>query len=200
MGIAEEKSHLRKQILEQRRALPPDAVEARSQSVIGQLRRTAMFQQAEAVLSYLSFDNEVATANLISELLAGDRAVFVPRCVKGGLLRWSRLRRNTVLQVSKFGIMEPAFADEIWAAGAGTSLVLAPGIAFGREGQRLGYGGGYFDRFLQGFDGYAVGLAYDFQVLPELPEQAHDRRLDAVISESRVYEVPAQASTRPKIS
>jgi 5-formyltetrahydrofolate cyclo-ligase len=65
---------------------------------------------------------------------------------------------------------------------------LVPGILFSARGQRIGYGGGYFDRFLAGFPGTSIGLAFDFQICRSLPEESHDVRLDFVVCESAVHE------------
>ena len=93
--------------------------------------------------------------------------------------------RPSDLRPGRFGILAPDTAQCPLVDSARGAVVLVPGLAFARDGHRLGHGGGYFDRFLSRFDGTSIGLVYDFQVLDGLPIDPHDERVHWIVSESQ---------------
>lgn len=180
-----DKATLRKEYLEKRRALSPADAIARSHVIRERLLEFAPFRAARVFTVYVSsMDNEVDTHGIIEWLLASGRTVLVPISLKGGLMMWSRLRHLNELQRSKFGILEPS-PDHIRPANPpADALVLVPGIAFTRDGYRIGYGAGYYDRYLAGAHGLAVALAYDLQLIDSIPRQSYDQPVDVLITET----------------
>lgn len=137
---------------------------------------------AFAVYSYVSFGNEADTRRLIEELCKEEIIVAVPR-VEGKQIRFYRIWGMHDLEPGFRGILEPK-ADCLPAAYK-TSLLLMPGAAFTKNGQRLGYGGGFYDRFLTAEPEHEkVALAYAFQMRDALPAEAHDRLIDRIITEA----------------
>lgn len=183
-----DKHEIRRRLLARRRALSPEKIREWSAAIADRLRAEPAFAAAPAVLAYVaSKDNEADTGPLIRGLLAAGRPVWVPVSGAGGRMQWSRLGGWEELAPGRHGILEPRAAHRRYGFPPAGAACLVPGIGFSVRCQRLGYGGGYFDRFLACFGGVAIGLAYGFQVLPELPVEAHDVRLDCVVTESAIY-------------
>jgi len=178
---------LRAYYLALRRAMPPETVAAAGKTIFERVLTLSEFRDAPAVLTYVaSKDNEVETRPLIERALAEARPVWVPVAGAGGALAWSRLRALDELAPGRFGILEPEPAARRIGPPPQDAVCLVPGIAFSPTGYRIGYGGGYFDRFLAGFGGVAVGLAYERQLAPDWRPEPHDRRVDILVTEARV--------------
>lgn len=181
------KEELRRQLLEKRRAMLPEEVESLSAAIRGRLKTLEVFRDAPQILTYVSSrDNEVDTCALIQELLGAGRVVLAPKAFPSGIMQWRRLEGLETLIPGRFGIFEPPESCPAVAGISPAALCLTPGIAFSTDGYRIGYGGGYFDRFLAGFSGTAVGLAYEFQITDDFRSQPHDRPVQWIITEERV--------------
>ena len=182
------KKEIRRVALARRRALSPDLAAAWSRAACARLSSMPEFERASALLSYVAAkDNELDTGPLLRSMLAAGRTVLIPVVRGPDEMLWSRLESWDDLAPGRFGLLEPR-ADRLrpCAAPAG-ALCVVPGIAFTRGGARIGYGGGYFDRFLAGFEGFTAGLAYEMQLYPDLPAEKHDIPLHAVVTETGLY-------------
>lgn len=136
---------------------------------------------AERVASYAAIGSEVWTEGLHALLRQAGKRVLYPRVRgKGSPLSFEEVARYGDMQPGTMGILEPRRGD---VSAPPPEVVLVPGLAFDKEGARLGYGGGYYDRTLDSFDGTAVGLAFAFQVVDSLPVLEHDRRVDILVTE-----------------
>lgn len=166
-----------------------EAVARLSAAITSRLCALEAVRNADQVLTYVaSKDNEVDTKPMIEKLLAEGREVGVPLAEGGGVLSWRRIKSLEEVRRGRFGILEPGAGSEVVESGRCKSLCVVPGMAFDIIGRRIGYGGGYFDRFLSVYTGIAVGLAYDFQVVTSLPHEAHDCMVDAVLTETRLLQ------------
>ncbi|HIJ65594.1 MAG TPA: 5-formyltetrahydrofolate cyclo-ligase [Candidatus Hydrogenedentes bacterium] len=182
------KRELRKRVLAVRRAMAPAEVAERSRAIADALTRLDVFCSAQTVLSYIaSKDNEVDTKPLVERLLAEGRIVLVPVADGRGGLAWSRLLALSELAPARFGILEPTPEFERRVEPPHQAPVLVPGIAFTRNGFRIGYGGGYYDRFLANHPGPKLGLAFERQIIGCFDIDPHDVPLDAIITEAAVY-------------
>ena len=135
---------------------------------------------------YLANDDELDLAPLVERLWAEGVTVAVPYWhAEAQAYRLAIYTNATTLIEGGHGIMEPADPDEIATEDVGAWIV--PGLAFTRDGRRLGYGGGWYDRYLAASapDALALAVAYPFQMLDELPAEAHDRRVAAVVLAER---------------
>ena len=178
------KAEIRQRCLEARRNLSPEEVAAKSQAIIEGLARLDAFREATTVLCYVSSkDNEVDTHALIESMLAEGRTVLVPIAEPDRTLTWSRLEGLDEVAPSCFGILEPRPECRRPTPPPSDALVIVPGIAFTPGGYRIGYGGGYYDRFLAHHKGPTIALAFDCQLIPAFPRSPHDRRVDAVVTE-----------------
>lgn len=138
------------------------------------------------VMVYLNAFNEPDTLNIINYLISENIKIVVPISnTENNTLSLSYITDMDNLKKGAYGIYEPiivnqAFVDEI-------DIALIPGIAFSKNGDRLGFGKGYYDKFLSDFKGIKIGLCYDFQICDEIPVSSHDIKMDAIITEKRIY-------------
>lgn len=189
------KERLRRQALAARRAL--DDRVSRSRSVLANATSLPEFTAAGTVLIYVDARSEVQTRGTIADSLAGGREIVVPWCRDDQHLGLFRLRSLAELVAGRFGILEPPpdlrVDSRRVVAPAALDLLLLPGLAFDRQGGRLGHGRGYFDRLLADTrqDAVKAGLAFECQLVEEVPMAPHDVRLDVVVTEKGVYRVDA---------
>lgn len=143
------------------------------------------YQNAHAVVLYSPVQNEVDTAAILSHALGSNKIVFYPKLSVEGATGFARISSRSELVPGPHGILEPA-GHEILAPVAGENLIVfLPGLLFDRQGNRLGRGGGWYDRALQalGNRGFYVGLAYEFQLADSLPAESWDQRVHLIITE-----------------
>jgi 5-formyltetrahydrofolate cyclo-ligase len=192
--VADQKKILRRILAECRAGLPAYRAERLSTFVQRNLIDEPCYAEAACVVLYASKDNEVATDLIFAHALASGRRVLYPRVVaQTHHLSLVRVATRAELQPGAFGILEPTGAEVVRYADLERALICVPGVAFGPAGQRLGRGGGYYDRLIAALAPRTVtaGLAYSFQVLDQLPEAPSDRRLGLIVTESVVHRAAA---------
>jgi 5-formyltetrahydrofolate cyclo-ligase len=138
------------------------------------------FRTADTVGAYFAIGSEVRTDQIISEVNKLGKIVALPR-VEGESISFYRHSHGNLVK-GRFGILEPLPKIEI----RDIDLLIVPGIAFDKRGYRLGYGRGYYDKFLSENPTVSIGLAYSIQLVENLPHGSHDRRMDAIATESGV--------------
>ena len=155
----------------------------RSQAIAARLEAQKNYQDAPTLFTYVSLAEEVDTHGIIERALRAGRAVAVPRVEGDHRLVWVRVDSIDDLAPGAFGVLEPS-GTALSLTASQETVVLVPGTAFDRDGHRLGWGKGYFDRFLHEFAGTAIGLAFDCQLCDSIPIEPHDCPVDYVITES----------------
>lgn len=185
-----EKEHLRERFKSMRDAIPQDVRCVVDEAIEQTVATLPEFAIADAVFTYLSFGAEVDTRMLIELTWGAGKTVALPRCVAGACaLGWYAMDILADLERSSLGMEEPP-ADpdrEVGPHGFRTPLAIVPGLAFDREGFRLGYGGGFYDAFLPSFPGMSVGLCRTAQLVDRLPvRDAHDVPVDLIVTEHGV--------------
>ena len=188
--MADEKQYLRAVLSEARSGLSAAHAGALSARVQHRLLSTEAYLAAAKVVLYAPLGREVETDLIAADALRSKRQLYYPIADrKHRRIRLSAVSNLSELRAGAFGILEPPAAGALEAEALGAALVCVPGIAFTPDAARLGRGGGYYDRLLAALSVQAVtaGLGYSFQLIDRLPEQAHDRRLDFVVTESAVY-------------
>jgi 5-formyltetrahydrofolate cyclo-ligase len=182
-----DKRALRERMLLERAALPAQGRAAAAEAIAGRLAGLPELAAATAILGYAAFGAEVDLGPFLTGCLAEDRAVYLP-WVDGEDLRIARVH-DLAGDVGPGwrGVREPIPGVRREEDVAVLDAVVAPGIAFDRRGNRLGYGGGHFDRMLARLrpSTFVVGVAYDAQLVDAVPVEAHDAPVDAVVTESR---------------
>lgn len=174
-----DKQALRRQIRDLKRAMTEEDILRRSE-ILGRLfRRLDLYQNAKTVYGYLPYNQEVRTVPMLEQALRDGKKVAVPK-VCGDTMRFLYLTDLNAVAKGYAGIPEPIADGPI--AQDPTALVLMPGLAFDRQGRRLGYGGGFYDKFLAAEPNHPkIALCYDFQLLSALETDGHDIPVDLVI-------------------
>jgi 5-formyltetrahydrofolate cyclo-ligase len=188
MEATDQKVELRDRMRAALAGLPATAIRAGSAAIWERLATHAAVAGADRLLVYVSTGNEVDTRGLIRQLLAMGRRVCVP-AFDATAARYiaSELRDfDADLAPGKFNILEPKPEAVRPVNTADWPALLVPGLAFDTQGNRLGRGRGYFDRLLRDARGVRLALAYDFQIVTEVPAEAHDARMDFIVTENRV--------------
>jgi 5-formyltetrahydrofolate cyclo-ligase len=191
MFVGERKAHLR---LNERRRLGPGEPdrERAEKSLQVQERFLKTFPPAPGrkIAMYAAVRGEVGTDGIRTRCLAAGAWLYYPRMGEDGSLFFFRHEENDGWERGKFGIREPRVVPAREGIRIGFDLVVVPGLAFDADGRRLGRGHGYYDRFLFGLGRTAVtvGLAFSWQLIPEVPVDAWDVPVDAVVTENGVVE------------
>ncbi len=174
-----DKKALRREIGAKKRAMSAEEIERASARLAEKFFQTELYRQAKAIYGYLSYNQEVNTEPILRRAQADGKRVAVPK-VYGDEMRFLWLDDLQQVAPGAYGIPEP-IADRPVAMDE-TALVLMPGLAFDPEGHRLGYGGGFYDRYLADQPNHPlVALCYRFQLLDHLETEAHDVPVDLVV-------------------
>ena len=176
------KRALRREVRARRDALPPEERERLGQAVARNLLTLPEVRQASTVMAFSSFGSEVDTRPIIEQLARDGRRVVLPR-VEGRTIVPVGYRSGDPVKPSSLGALEPAGGDPVRPEEI--DVVIVPGLAFDRRGHRVGYGGGFYDRFLGRLrpDALTVGICFSVQVVDEVPHGRGDRPVDLVVTE-----------------
>ena len=173
------KSELRQIIKEQKRAMTPEQIESASARLGELFLNCDLYKQAQTIYFYLPYNQEVRTIPMIERAWAEGKRVAVPK-VYDDEMRFIYIEDFSGVAKGSFGIPEPV--EDAPVAEDPHALVLMPGLAFDREGHRIGYGGGYYDKYLNAQPGHpTVALCYEFQMFPVLETEEHDIPVDYVL-------------------
>ena len=187
------KQTLKQEIFGKRKALSRKDVKENSNKIKKSLYSLQEFKQSKNILFYVSFNSEVSTIGIIKELLIKkEKNIIVPYVLKNNpILQLSELRNINNLAAKTFGILEPKENYIREFSYKNIEMVILPGIAFDTKGHRIGYGYGYYDRFLKKLNKNVIkiGFAFDFQLVEKIPEERHDVAVDIIITEKRVLKV-----------
>lgn len=174
-----DKKILRSQIRQQKRAMTEEQILAASQRLGRLFVQSQAYQQAKTIYGYLPYNQEVRTIAMLEQALRDGKKVAVPK-VYGEQMKFIYMEDFSQVEKGYAGIPEP-IADEPVAHDP-TALVLMPGLAFDREGHRIGYGGGFYDRFLAAEPNHpTLALCYEFQMQPHLETEEFDIPVDTVL-------------------
>ncbi len=185
MKMHDLKKEIRQDLRQQRDALSALEVSSRSRRIVRRVVAMAQFEAARCLSCYVSRQNEVDTHRLIEMAIDQDKVVGAPVSGEDGRMDHFSVQSLSELLPGRFGILEPRSTHPV--PEMEFELVVIPGIAFDRLGNRIGSGGGYYDRFLSGISAFKIGLGFDFQMMEVLPSESHDVRLDAVVTESGIF-------------
>jgi 5-formyltetrahydrofolate cyclo-ligase len=172
------KAEIRTRIAERRATFSAESLKARSLAVLDQLRALEPFRTARTIGAYMPLAGEVDITPLLH---IPEKTVYIPAFdEKAGLYRMARLTPE--LKPGRFGIPEPG--KPAFASGEMLDLILVPGVAFDRQGGRIGRGGGFYDRILPLYRALRIGVCFDFQCLDRIPAEPHDCQMDWLAAET----------------
>ena len=180
------REELRKEYLSRRRALSSASVLKASDIIFKKLICLEEYVNAEDILIYSSCDNEVMTDKIIKNSLNENKNVFLPKCIDSRIMEFYKITGLSDLNRGMYGIPEPVGGDK-YVNNEG-SLCIVPAICFDKRGFRLGYGKGYYDRFLSRFSGFTVGIAIDEFILEKLPIIRTDISVKRIVTDKKIYE------------
>ena len=147
------------------------------------------YQNADSVFAYWSVGSEVGTVKIIEKALSDGKRVALPKCTdRDGNMSFYYIDALSSLVDGMYGIKEPStesYADDFTEL----SLCLVPALSFDKSGFRLGYGKGYYDRFLSDFIGVTMGLCYEECLCEALPRDCYDKKVNYIITNDKIYDL-----------
>ena len=179
------KNTMRKQMLEKRKKMKKEAVFRKSNAIQDKFLKSGYFRSAKSMLVYMPINNEVLTEKIINKALELGKMVALP-VVEGDVLVLSELKSINKVKKGKFSVLEPETRRIISPKKIDT--VVMPGIAFDEDGNRIGYGKGYYDKLLAGIGAKKIALAFDFQIAKKILKEHNDIPMDVIITEKRTGE------------
>ncbi len=179
------KKKLRHHMLGLRRHLSGEKHLAYSQSIWKRLQREVFFKRSNCIFCYASMPDEVQTLAFLKQMLLQGKKVCLPFITGKGKMEAVALPSLDVLTMGDFGILTVQAENRHKVSPETIDCVIVPGAAFGRDGARLGMGGGYYDRFLmkQAVSAFRVAAAFSCQLTDKIPMEVHDCRVDAIVTE-----------------
>jgi 5-formyltetrahydrofolate cyclo-ligase len=178
------KRAVRRAAIERRDLLSANERSTKSERIIERVLTLPEVGAAGTVMAFWSFGSEVQTAALIERLHEAGKRVVLPRIAEGELTAATYAPGDPVVATS-FGAMEPVGVNLVPAEDV--DVVIVPGVAFDRRGRRVGYGGGFYDRFFSRAPSVpAIAVAFAVQLVDEVPQGRSDRRVDAIVTEDEV--------------
>ena len=154
----------------------------KSEKIMNTFISSDFYKKATSIFVYVSTEDEVNTHILIEKMLADGKTLSAPKCCEKGIMKACKFTSLSELVPDKFGILAPTGEET-----ERIDLIIVPGVAFSEDLHRLGYGGGYYDRFLEKSHALTCGLFFEEQK-GSFPTDAHDIPLDFIITEEKTYE------------
>ncbi|MFT5873609.1 MAG: 5-formyltetrahydrofolate cyclo-ligase [Clostridium sp.] len=184
------KDNLRKNMLKQRKNMKLENVSAFSNKILETIMELPQFINCKNIMLYLSFNNEVDTYPLVTWCLDNDKTVIAPYCIQSNreIIPYKINNLTNDLTKSTFGVMEPRHDLLKRANIEDIDLIIVPGVVFDLHCNRIGFGAGYYDRFLPKKlkNTPTIGIAYDYQIIDSVPTGVYDVPLDFIITEKRI--------------
>lgn len=180
------KKDLRKEVLESRGSFSSAYKQRAGEDIRKQILSTPEFAKAEKIFVYVSTEDEVDTRELIADMINLGKEVFVPRCKSFGLMELVKIKNFEALELGAYGILEPRkdiVGMDYLQGDFDVDITILPCVAASRGGKRLGYGGGFYDRFLQKSHSKKWVLCFGKLLLDAIPMEEHDQIADKVITE-----------------
>lgn len=185
--MIESKNLIRSRIKKLRQNLNNDDKILKSNIIFDKLYNLEVFKNSDIIMCYKSFQNEVETIQIINYCLNRNKTIVLPSLNNSRIVP-IKLKDIMNMTIGGYGIHEPLFNVDDIVEPKQIQLIIVPGIAFDIEGNRIGFGKGYYDTFLQSLNGDTckIGLAYDFQLVENVPFEMHDVKMDIIITEKEV--------------
>ena len=178
MEVVNFKSELRKEVKEKRKEIANK--KELDERIKSNLLKNKYINECENILIYLSKKDEVDTFNIIKELLKLGKNVYVPK-ILGKEMKFYKLTDLSILKLGKFNVYEPI--SNIEFIYNKSSCIIVPGLLFDKNSNRLGYGGGYYDKFLSDLDIYKIGICYNNFLVDNINSEKHYIKMDLVLTE-----------------
>lgn len=179
-----DKNEVRQLIKAYRQKLTDEDVKIQSRLIIDRLKKSDIYQNADNVFLYMSYNREVDTYMLLSRCFMDGKKVYAPKVLSKTDMEFYRIQDEHDLVSGYMGIMEPS--DSCEKANTRDGLFIMPGLAFDYDFHRIGYGGGFYDRYLSIDNTFIkAALAFDFQLLESIPYEEHDLKPDYIVTQTQ---------------
>lgn len=184
------KSQIREKILKIRNNMPAQEVKDKSSQIIKQVIKTAEYEEADNILLYADYKNEVMTRELFEHAIMHKKKVYFPKCMDDNNMEFYQVVSINQLLEGYKGIYEPE-KNEVYRFLLNPkedTLAIIPGVAFDMNGYRVGYGKGFYDKYLWNKRQLTfMALAYSNQIVEDIPRDEHDIRMDKIVTEEMVF-------------
>lgn len=185
----ETKKHIRKQILTIRDSIAEDVRKEKSKKIASVVTEEEHFKKAGYILLYSDYKSEVETKEIFLEAKRQGKQVYYPK-VKGETMTFYRVNQLEDLQAGYKGILEPREEHPYQKEMEEKSFLIMPGVAFDKDGNRIGYGKGYYDKFLQKHPFlYKAGICFTEQVVEHIESEAYDKKIDVLYTDAGTYRI-----------
>ena len=174
-----DKKTLRKEMIQKRLSLSQEQFSFKSSIIHQKINQLDIFKNAQSIGIYLSYKNEVDTFKLINQIVSS-KDIYVPR-IQGKMMDFVAFQSYKDLKENRYGILEPT-GNQI---NNNPDLLIVPLVAYDLNNNRLGYGGGFYDRFLKNYQGTTIGIAFDFQQVKKQKIENQDLPLDIIINDKK---------------
>lgn len=185
------KKDFRKKVIEYRNNKDTDFISTNSQKITEKLLSMNCIKDANTIMLYLDFNNEVKTDQLITKLISLRKTVVAPVTLKDErkLIPFKITNLKDGINIGAYGIREPQKDPSNELNVEAIDILIVPAVAYDKDCYRLGYGGGFYDRFIEHLrdDAITIGIAFDLQVFDSIPKENHDAQLNYVITENNMY-------------
>lgn len=187
VDIRVEKRKLRLEFKDIRRNMKKSEKSKKDFAILDRLLGLSEYKNAEVVFTYVSNDIEVDTKVFIQKALLDGKTVAVPRCTEGKIeMKFYVISSLDDLEPGAFGVLEPKLENSNELTKYSNAVCILPGLGFDLQGYRLGYGKGYYDRFLANFKGKNIGVCYNSCLKTLIPHGKYDKNADILITEKFV--------------
>jgi len=179
-----EKTSLRKLLLEKRDSTSYDLMKIASKSIQKKLKKIEVFRNAKKIGAYYPIGSEILTQDIMQEALSEGKEIFLPRVV-GKNIEFRKIENFNNLENGSFDIMEPRIECPI---DNNLDVILVPTVGASPKGVRLGYGHGFYDRFLAENKIHTISITLEKQIVKNIPSSEHDILIDWIVTEDRIIE------------
>lgn len=178
------KKNIREEIIDKRNNLILDIKQNYDSLIFEEIINSEIYKKSKKIFTYISFGSEVDTIKLINYSFSNNKEVYVPKINKQTKdMIALKIHNFNNMSVDKWGIIEPKSVDKS-NMGTDFDLIIMPGIAFDKQGNRIGYGGGYYDKYISKLNNASnlLALAYDFQIIQDIESESHDIKVDFILT------------------
>lgn len=184
-----DKKILRKEMIRKRDELSPLEIQNLSEKVISRVIESDIYKNSKNIFTFVSFKSEVFTHNFIKNSILNGKNIFIPHIIDK-TMHPVELKDFKDLEIGFYNILSMPEDKIKISKGDEIDLVIVPGLIFGKNMYRIGYGGGYYDKFLSNkeISAYKLGICYDFQVIDEIQNDIYDIPVDKIITDKRIIE------------
>jgi 5-formyltetrahydrofolate cyclo-ligase len=166
----------------QRRKMPRKEIAKASSKICQLIQMHPTYQSSQTILFYAAINNEVNLNNLAAIALQAKKKVCFPKIEQEHLQAYQITSLNQLTR-GTYGILEPNTLHATLTDKKNIDLILIPALAYDKQGNRIGYGKGYYDHFLMHTNAHKMGIAFDFQIIPSIPAESHDQKVNSIVTQ-----------------